>query len=144
MLFRSGGGLYYSGGTTSALTISGANAAIAGHLYRVIGTYKGGWVISNAVSLSIITPALPGPSGVVLDSSGDAVVADSLNNTIQRVTSFDVTGLDFTSCNGGVQPPVKCVQSWLVEQSFGFVDGGEWTVRLLFDDGTVRESPGLV
>lgn len=99
--FVGGGGLYYSGGTTSTFTISGANAAIAGHLYRVIGTYKGGWVISNAVSLSIITPALPGPSGVVLDSSGDAVVADSLNNTLQRVTSAGVASL--VAGNSGTQ-----------------------------------------
>jgi sugar lactone lactonase YvrE len=79
----------YSGVTTSTLTITGS-AALNGDEYRYIATNASGSVTSNSATLTVVAAQFPGPSCIVVDSTGNLYVGDSNNNTIQKITTANV------------------------------------------------------
>lgn len=103
----------YSGTTTATLTITGVSAAMAGDQYQLVATNAVGAATSNAAQLTVnlgpvfttwvgragVSGSVDGiggaarfraPSSVVVDSTGNAYIADSANNVIRKVTSAGV------------------------------------------------------
>ena len=92
----------YSGVATSTLTITGATAALNGYKYRFVSSSNGGSAASNAATLSVTQAFFPFPVSLDLDSTGNLYVADTGNDTIQKIsTTSEVTLLAGTSGQTG-------------------------------------------
>ena len=80
----------YAGITSTTLTLNNATLTMNGYGYRLTASNSAGSANSNAITLTVTTPAIPGPNGLTIDSSGKLYLSDSSNNTIQVITTAGV------------------------------------------------------
>ncbi|SUS07603.1 hypothetical protein DF3PB_470014 [uncultured Defluviicoccus sp.] len=83
----------YSGATTTRLTIAGAGTALSGLRYRYVATNDIGPTNSEAAMLTVAPLFFPLPTGLALDATGNYYVADSMTNTIHKITGAGVVSL---------------------------------------------------
>lgn len=76
----------YAGATSSSLTVAGAGMSLNGARYRVQVQSGGAIATSNAATLTVQSAFFPFPAGVVVDASGNLLVADAHSNTISKVS----------------------------------------------------------
>jgi kumamolisin len=117
----------YSGATSSALTISGATAAMSGDQFQCLVTTSAGTVASATSSTLVVdTPLIIStfagqvttagntngtgtgatlniPSGVMADGNGNIYVADYSNNVIRKITPDGVVSTPYGNGTAGFQ-----------------------------------------
>lgn len=83
----------YSGTQSAKLTVSNVTNALNGDKYRLIASNTAGATATQAISLSVTVPPIPGPCGIAIDSAGNLFVGDNSNNTIRFVTPAGAVSL---------------------------------------------------
>ena len=83
----------YHGVTTATLTVNPTTPAMAGDQFRSVVMNATGFTTSSVVTLTV----MPGsdflfqyPASIAMDASGNLYVADTLDNTIRKITSAGV------------------------------------------------------
>lgn len=143
---------FYSGVTTSTLTISSVNSSMYGFRYRAVVTDTNGVSSPTGYGTLTVTQAyFIYPEGITIDASGILYVSDSSYQTIQKITSTTTVSAlaGFTSTTGssngtgtGALFNKPTGLSATTDGVLGVSDTANATIRVIQPDGTVTTLAG--
>jgi predicted Zn-dependent protease len=141
----------YSGVATDTLTISNANASLNGARYRAVSTSGGTSIPGDSFTLTVASPVIPNPSGLVSNATGALTIADATLNTLQKftpatgITAFVGTANQAGTTDGTGSAARFNQPSGLALASNGVIyvsDTANATVRRIATDATVTTFAG--